>query len=247
MAFSTGYTFGFAAAVCIVCSTALATVSLGLKPYQEANARRDLQKNILQALDLPEGGGSISGEAIDALWAEKVEVKAISSETGQPVDLETADLNGNGKIDTPDFDLARAEVKGTDKPPKILGLYVRKDNGTVVLPMVGKGLWGPISGYVAFDPTLSTVKGATFFAPKETPGLGAKITEEVFERSWIGKSIVEDGKTVPIRVLKGPECDEKNDPHCVDGVSGATITSRGVDAMIAASLELYEPYFKTVR
>lgn len=244
MAFSNGYTFGFAAAVCIVCSTALASVSLGLKDIQEANARRDLQKNILQALDLPGDGKTVSGKAVDDLWKDKVEVRAIDPATGKTLDAAKADLNGNGEIDSEDLELAR-EQEGAQ--PEMLGLFIRKDNGTVAVPMYGKGLWGPISAYIAFDPKLTTVKGTTFFAPKETPGLGAEITNTPFESAWKDKSIVEGGKTTPIRVLKGPECAEATDPHCVDGVSGATITSRGVDAMVADSLALYEPYFKTVR
>ena len=94
MAFSNGYTFGFAAVVCIVCSTALASVSLGLKPMQEANARRDLQKNILQALDLPGDGKTVNGKEVDALWKEKVEVRAIDPKTGQTLDVAKADGRG---------------------------------------------------------------------------------------------------------------------------------------------------------
>ncbi|MCB9673043.1 MAG: NADH:ubiquinone reductase (Na(+)-transporting) subunit C [Alphaproteobacteria bacterium] len=253
MAFSNAYTFGFAAAICIVCSTALAGVSLALKPMQEANARRDLQKNILQALDLPGEGQEVSGEAIDRLWNDKVEVKAVSSTTGQPLSLAEADLSKNGTIDSADFALARLAVKdkkdakGQPMKPEVLGLFVRKDNGTVAVPMFGKGLWGDISAYIAFDPQMTTVKGATFFAPKETPGLGAEITATPFKKAWVGKTIVEGSKTTPIRVLKGAECQEATDPHCVDGISGATLTSVGVDKMVDVTVAMYEPYFKTVR
>lgn len=247
MAFGNGYTFGFAAVICIVCSTALATVSLGLKDRQEANARRDLQKNILAALDLPGEGKTVDGEAVDALWADKIDVVAISSSTGKRLTAAEGDLDKDNDVDADDFKLARANAKGTGKAPVVLGLFVNKDSGSVAVPMNGNGLWGPISGYVAFDPKITVVKGTTFFAPKETPGLGAEITADNFEQSWLGKKVVDGNKTRPIRVLKAAECDEKQDPYCVDGVSGATITSRGVDAMIASSLEMYEPYFKTVR
>lgn len=252
MAFGNGYTFGFAAVVCIICSTALATVSTGLKDKQEANARRDLFKNILESLDLPEADANgvrpaISGEAIDQLWADKVDLIAVSPDTGKKIDGAQADVNGDGTFDQKDLLAANAAVKGTDKKPAVLGLFVRKDNGTVAVPMTGKGLWGPISAYLAFDPKLETVQGATFFAPKETPGLGAEITNPPFEGAFLGKTITEGGSTVPIRVPKPSECNETADKHCVDGVSGATLTSRGVDAMIASTLALYEPYIQTVR
>jgi len=251
MAFSTTYTFGFATVVCVVCSTALAGLSLGLKDIQEANVRRDRFKNILVALDLPEKVNgerpSVSGETIDKLWTEKVDVIAVSPTDGSKLPLDKCDLNEDGVFNFDDMKLAKEAVKGTDKPPAVLGLYIRKDTGTVAIPMFGKGLWGPISGYVAFDPKITEVQGTSFFAPKETPGLGAKIIEDEFEGSFLKKTIVEAGKTTPIRVKKSAECAEKIDPHCVDGISGATLTSRGVDAMFASYIAYYEPYIKTVR
>lgn len=251
MAFGNAYTFGFAAAVCIVCSTSLATVSMGLKDRQEANARRDLRKNILEALDLPEATNgvrpAIAGEAIDKMWDEKVELIAVSPKDGSKIDAAKADIDGNGSFDNDDLKAAAEKAKAAGTDPEILGLFVRKDTGTVAIPMTGKGLWGPISAYMAFDPKLTEVQGVSFFAPKETPGLGAEITNPPFKNKFVGKTIVEGGNTVPIRVPKPAECDEDADKHCVDGVSGATLTSRGVDEMIASSLAKYQPYIAGVR
>ncbi|MEZ4317503.1 MAG: NADH:ubiquinone reductase (Na(+)-transporting) subunit C [Myxococcota bacterium] len=264
MAFSNGYTVGFAFVVCVVCSTALAGVSMGLKETQDDNRRRDLYKNILAAVDLPAmeyPGGcdpkadpscvgtrpSISGPEIDKLWAEKIALKAISPANGSELPAEKADLDGNGVFDTEDLKIANDKVRKSGEAPEILGVFVRTDTGAIAMPMVGKGLWGPISAYIAFDPNIETVTGTTFFAPKETPGLGAEIVNPPFMKQWLGKSVVENGATTPIRVRKPAECDETANPHCVDGVSGATITSRGVDAMVAKSLALYEPYIQKVR
>ncbi len=252
MAFGNGYTIGFAVAVCVVCSTTLASISMGLKDMQDDNRRRDLYKNILSAVDLPEADAdgnrpSLTGDAIDELWKEKIELKAIDPASGAPIDATKADVNEDGTFDYLDLRAANAEVKNTDKAPEILGLYVRKDTGAVAIPMTGKGLWGPISAYIAFDTELEKVTGTTFFAPKETPGLGAEITAPNFMEQWPGKSIVDNGEIVPIQVLKPAECDEDGNPHCVDGVSGATITSRGVDNMVEDSLALYEPYIQKVR
>jgi Na+-transporting NADH:ubiquinone oxidoreductase subunit C len=248
MAYSTGYTFGFAAVVCVLCSTALATVSMGLKPQQEANARRDVQKNILAALGLPEGGAEIWGEQIDALWAEKIALKAIDPKTGAEVAAAQADQDGNGAFDASDLAVARDKVKGTKDAPAVLGVFERTDTHTLALPMVGKGLWGEISGYIALDATATTVQGTAFFAPKETPGLGYEIVKEPFKAQWVGKKVADaSGATVPIRVPKPSECAEQTDPHCVDGISGATLTVRGVDAMLADALRLYDPYLKRVR
>ncbi|MCB9677279.1 MAG: NADH:ubiquinone reductase (Na(+)-transporting) subunit C [Alphaproteobacteria bacterium] len=251
MAFSNGYTIGFAFTVCIICSTALASVSMGLKETQDDNRRRDLYKNILSAVDLPEqvngARPALSGPDIDKLWADKIELQAIDPATGAPLDASKADLDGNGTFDFRDLKVANDKVRKSGATPEILGVYIRKDTGTVAMPMVGKGLWGPISAYIAFDPKIEKVVGTTFFAPKETPGLGAEITNPAFMSQWPGKSVVEGGKTTAIRVTKPAECEEQTNPHCVDGVSGATITSRGVDQMVAKSLALYEPYIQKVR
>ena len=132
-------------------------------------------------------------------------------------------------------------------------MYVRKDGGNdaaYAVPANGMGLWGPISGYLALDPQVTTVTGVTFFAPKETPGLGAEITTDVFKDQFVGKKVVDNnGKPKSIRVVKGAAanlCPDDLD-HCVDGVSGATITCRGVDDMIAQSLAWYDPYLSKLR
>lgn len=247
MAFSTGYTFGFAAAVCVVCSTVLATLSLGLKDMQEANARRDVQKNILSALGLPEGGQPVYGEAVDKLWAEKIALVAIDPASGQELPADKADLDGNGRFDEADLALARDRAKSGGKTPELVGVFVRTDVKTMALPLSGKGLWGPISGYLALDAKGTTVEGTAFFAPKETPGLGYEIVYAGFRDQWVGKKIADGGQTRPIRVLKPADCDEKADPHCVDGISGATLTGRGVDEMVDSALKIYDPYLKRVR
>ena len=134
-----------------------------------------------------------------------------------------------------------------------LEVYVMEENGKVaayVIPMKGTGLWGPISGYLALEPDCSTVRGVTFFAEKETPGLGAEITHTPFQSQFKGKHILDDsGKLVSIKVVKGKAAEVMPDAldHAVDGVSGATLTSNGVTNMFSDCLERYEPYFKKVR
>lgn len=250
MAFSQGYVFGFAAAVCVICSLAISTVSSSLRPQQEANARRDEQGNILQALGLNDG--TLRGEAIDQVWNERVEVRVLTA-AGEPAVPGSHDLDGDGDVDLDDVAVARERVKASSDPAELIGVYVRKDGASVgmyALPMFGVGLWGPISGFLAIDPQGRKVTGATFFAPKETPGLGAEIVEDKFESQFIGKSIVDAaGKTRAIDVVKGESavlCPGETE-HCVDGVSGATITSRGVDGMLASGMQTYEPWLARIR
>lgn len=252
MAFGNGYIFGFATAVCVVCSLAVSSVSLTLRDRQQDNKRRDVQSNILQALALPEDGAKLKGEQIDAMWAERVELRFIDT-SGALITGAEHDQDGDGDLDQEDAEAARLSVKGTEAPPPISSLYVRKDGervGAMAIPVHGSGLWGPLSGYLALDPGATEVTGVTFFADKETPGLGAEITQPKFKDQFVGKKIVaSDGKTQTIRVVKGAAADLCPDDleHCVDGVSGATITARGVDVMIAKGLAIYDPYLQRVR
>jgi len=250
VAFDNAYTFKFATAICVVCSLALATVSMALRDLQDDNRRRDVQGNILGALGVPEDGRKLSGEEIDSMWASRVELRVVDN-AGKLV--EGRDLNGDGVMDQLDVDQARAAAKGTGKSPDILSVYIRKDgdrDGAYAIPVYGAGLWGPISGYIALDPKGREISGVTFFAPKETPGLGAEITADKFKSQWVGKKVVGDGDALKsVRVVKGEAkalCPNELD-YCVDGVSGATITSRGVDVMVEEALNFYDPYLKKIR
>jgi Na+-transporting NADH:ubiquinone oxidoreductase subunit C len=246
MAFSNGYVFGFASVICVVCSVALSGVSLSLRDMQELNRERDLHKNILGALGLPEDGGELDGPKIDELWERRVQQRFITPDNKKAgVDL---DQDGDGDLDQDDVDIARNNAKD-GAAPAVLSVYVRMDGdsvGAIAMPLNGKGLWGPISGYLALDPSASTVMGVTFAAPKETPGLGAEIQEAKFVDQWTGKKLKTGSGPAPIRVVKGEAanlCPDNLD-QCVDGVAGATITSRGVDDMVAAAVQHYDAYLK---
>ena len=111
------------------------------------------------------------------------------------------------------------------------------------------GLWGPISGYIAIDGKGETVQGVTFFAPKETPGLGAEIMADAFKDQWVGKKLVDGKESAPISVAKGKAADLYPDDvaHWVDGVSGATITCRGVTGMLETGVAHYDSYLTNLR
>ena len=247
-AFSTRYIFGFSVVICVVCGSALAGISGSLKEKQDVNRLRDLRGNILLALGLPEDGSDLEGERIDELWASRVEERFLDAK-GKPA-TNALDQDGDGDIDTEDAALAK-DAAGIGATPAVLSVYVRKDGqavGAVALPMEGNGLWGPISGYLAVGPAGAEVVGATFFAPKETPGLGAEIMEPKFKDQWLGKSVADGDKPVPVRVVKGSAsnlCPGETE-RCVDGVSGATITSRGVDVMVAEAVNWYGPYLTSL-
>ena len=99
----------------------------------------------------------------------------------------------------------------------------------------GKGLWGPIWGYAVVSEDGQTLKGVSFDHKSETPGLGAKITDEAFLNSFKGKKLYDkDGYFVSVRVLKPGTASEIAEENRVDAISGATLTSRGVDEMLSS-------------
>ncbi len=111
----------------------------------------------------------------------------------------------------------------------------------IILPVEGKGLWGPIFGYVSLKSDLNTIYGVTFDHKGETPGLGAEINTTAFERMFRGKQLFEKGNFVSIEVQKGGA--DPNDIHGVDAISGGTITSKGLQAMLFDCIRKYNDYF----
>ena len=118
---------------------------------------------------------------------------------------------------------------------------IRCADGTdgLVVFLEGKGLWGPIWGYVVLADDRATVKGVVFAHKSETPGLGDRITSPEFTRSFVGKRILDKyGNFVSVSVIpkgRGGEIPEENR---VDAISGATLTSKGVNAMLSDQLAI---------
>ena len=112
--------------------------------------------------------------------------------------------------------------------------------------MYGAGLWGPIWGYVALDDDASTIYGAFFNHEGETPGLGAEITKEAFSSQFQGKEMFKNGELVPVAVVKAGQT-PTNGADYVDGISGGTITSKGVSAMLEDCFAPYNAFLQSIR
>lgn len=228
---SNKYTFGFTIVMVIVVASLLAFASESLKPMQKKNIRREKMQNILLTLNIePE--------------KKVIEEKFNSTITEQLI------LNHKGEVTDPenltafDIDVVK-EYKSLEPDDRHYPLYIGEDNGEkrYIVPMAGKGLWGPIWGFLAFSSDMNTVKGSLFDHKSETPGLGAEIKEDFFENQFIDKTIYdENGEFVSIDVVKGGAGPENK--HGVDAISGGTITSNGVDEMIERTMKVYTPYFK---
>lgn len=217
---SNGYTIGYASVMVIIVAFLLAFVASSLKERQDNNVKLDKMKQILSSLNIP------AEELKDAENAYNLYVKAD----------QILDLNGNVVNENGGFDIESKKID--DQLP----LYVCAVNGETkyVAPLYGAGLWGPIWGYISFNADKKTVYGTYFSHEGETPGLGAEITTEKFQSSFQGKQLQEGGN-VKISVVKNGKV--ANDAYEVDGISGGTITSKGVDAMLHACLSKYAKFF----
>lgn len=228
---SNTYIIVYAAVMVVVVALVLAFAALKLQPKQRANAETEMKSAILQSVGLFK-----EGESTDALY-EKYIVDAFAVNAGGDK-VEGADafaLLGNLQAE---YDKPAAE--------RTLPVFVSKDDAGVVryiVPLRGSGLWGPIWGYLAMDSDWNTISGAVFDHKGETPGLGAEIATPAFGGQFEGKKIFDNGDFVSVSVLKGGKAASGTDAaHSVDAISGGTITSRGVDAMLRSNLAGYLPY-----
>ena len=221
------YTFIFATIMVLIVAALLATTAISLKPFQETNVALEKKQNILSSI----------GIDVDRNIADKEYSKYIIKELV---------LNNKGEeVDGVAFDIDLAKQLKKEPDDQLLPLFVAKtENGKkYIIPLRGKGLWGPIWGFMALNDDLNTVYGAVFDHKSETPGLGAEINQyELFQKQFEGKEISNGNELVSITVIKGgaPE----GDMHGVDGISGGTITSDGVTDMLLERLTMYESYFR---
>ncbi len=228
---SNTYTFFFAIVVCVVCSLCLAFAYSALKPLQVKNIELDKQKNILMAAGVQ--SKTLSADQVTQLFKDE---------------FDSFVINQNGDILT--GTAVNQIPKGAADQFAVYRRKSAKDGDVYVIPISGKGLWSTIYGYFALEQDLNTVKGITFYQHAETPGLGAEIENENFIKNYIGKKILDgQGQLVSVTIVKGLAKDQpaSKHEHIVDGISGATLTTDGVNNFIKATLAKYEPFFKQQR
>ncbi len=231
---SNRYIFIYSSVMVVVVAILLAVAALGLKPYQDKNVEIEKKLSILKAV-----GKSIPTDVANKnKWVEEQYAKYI-------VKSYVIDSIGELRtgIDAFNVDM-KAEVskKGSDRNLPIFEFRNDDSTNLYIIPLRGKGLWGPIWGYVALEKDFNTISGSTFDHQGETPGLGAEINTPEFQAQFKGKQLFEGDKFVSIKVAKGGM--SKGGAHEVDGISGGTLTSNGLDAMIKSSLSPYQLYFQ---
>ena len=254
MQHSTGYIIGFAVAICLVCALFVAGSAVGLKDRQDANKLLDRQTKVLTVAGMIEDGASVPREEVAALFGSSIKQKVVSLETGKIVsDVDVASFDQQAAASDPD-----RSTEAPDNAAKVRRLpnnalvFDVVENGKLtglILPIEGYGLWGTLYGYLALAPDARTIKGITFYKHKETPGLGGEVDNKRWKALWPGRlAFNERGKPV-IAVKKGAAGPASEDPYNVDGLSGATITSRGVTSLVRFWLgeDGFGPYLANYR
>jgi Na+-transporting NADH:ubiquinone oxidoreductase subunit C len=251
----TRYTFVFATVVSIVCALLIAVSAVGLQAKQEANALLYRQKNVLLAAGLAKPDEDLSRREILKRFDERVKVRL--------VDLKSGELIPEGKQDAKTYDQRKARNdpnQSRPAPPNSAvsrlpldgTVYlVEKADGIdqVVLPIEGKGMWGTLYGFIAIDRDGNTVRGLTFYDQKETPGLGGEIANPRWQALWLGRKIYDASWEPALAVIKGNAGPADQDPHRIDGLSGATITSGGVSRLMKfwMSQDGWAPFLRRLR
>jgi Na+-transporting NADH:ubiquinone oxidoreductase subunit C len=224
--FSNTYIFIFSSVMVIVVATLLSLAATLLQPRQEKNLEIEKKKSMLESINI-----AATAENTEALYEKYIKESFVLDSKGEPV---------------PGVDAFGVVLKIEQKKPldkQYLPVFnATPDDGekVIILPVEGKGLWGPIFGYVSLKADMNTIYGVTFDHKGETPGLGAEINTPNFEGQFHAKKLFENEKFVSIMVIKGGAKEE--DLHGVDAISGGTITSKGLEKMLLDCISKYNNY-----
>lgn len=229
--------------LCLICSVLVASTAVFLKERQDNNKQLDIEKNILQVSGLVEDVNVLSREEIFRISKEKV-IPAL-------VDLREGTFYQGDKLNAGSYDFHAAlknpelshELPVSEDPALIKRqeyysrVFMVKDKQgkllVLILPVRGYGLWSTLYGFLALKGDLKTIQGLTFYDQKETPGLGGEVDNPRWKIQWHNKSIDLGGGKLGIQVVKtGISTNSDTASHQVDAISGATLTSRGVNHLI---------------
>jgi len=229
--------------VCLVCSILVATAAVVLKPRQDANKKLEQRKNVLVSGDLIQEGKPFHPSEVGELFSQKIAPFLLDIQEGKrlPKDRMTGNLDPERfdikKISkdpaTSDVIPSKDDIAGIKRKPRYVIAYFVKDGDKIekiIFPVIGKGLWSTLYGFLAVDKNLETVRGFTIYEHGETPGLGGEVDNIKWKESWKGKIGFNDSGELVLKVIKGKTMPGTQSE--IDGLSGATLTTRGVDNMI---------------
>lgn len=231
------YTILFATAVCIVCAVVVSSAAVSLKTRQEVNAALEKHRNVLIAAGLLDDEDKPSPEEIEERFAT-IQGVVIELDTGKRApEIDPLDFDQRKEtLDPENSRVAPANAALVKRLPDHAVVYeLRNESGEldmIILPVEGYGLWSTLYGFLALDADLETIRGITFYDHKETPGLGGEVDNPRWKAKWEGRKAFDEDGSPEIEVIKGQAGPPAEDPYRVDGLSGATLTSRGVTHLV---------------
>ncbi|MEG1498296.1 MAG: NADH:ubiquinone reductase (Na(+)-transporting) subunit C [Bacteroidales bacterium] len=256
--FSNKYIFIYTSVLVVVVAAVLALAATLLQPMQTRNVEVEKMQNILNSAGIP----NTVENAID-LYNKHIKAELMVNQQGNILSEysfqkgQWTEKEGKPNAKRAFYADLKLELAKSNKSEAQFPVFIcekgdskaNSHNKIYIVPLQGKGLWGPIWGYMALESDLNTVVGVTFDHKGETPGLGAEISTPIFEEPFVGKQIFDQqGAFTSITVQKGGVKNYKGDPtHAVDAISGGTITSNGVTLMLSGCLQYYVPYFEQIR
>jgi Na+-transporting NADH:ubiquinone oxidoreductase subunit C len=254
MQFSSRYVVLFAIAVCGVCSIFVASSAVFLKDRQLQNKQLDRQQKVLGVAGLMEEGERLPREEVQRRYEKYVRPVVIDLKSGLPAEgIDPATFDQQAAAADPETSRQAppnaAKVMRLPEHAIVYQVYDGDELRSIILPVEGKGLWSTLYGYLALEPDSRTIEGITFYEHGETPGLGGEVDNPRWKARWKGRKAYDDQWHAAIRVVKGPAGPPAEDPYHVDGLSGATITSRGVTHLLGFWLgdDGFGPYLERYR
>jgi Na+-transporting NADH:ubiquinone oxidoreductase subunit C len=235
---STVRTLMVALVVCLVCSIFVAGGAVALKPVQVENRELDKQRSILTIAGLAQPG--MSADEVRKLYAERINAKVVDLTTGEFSDaIQVAGFDPLKAAKDPQLSdslPAEQDIASIKRRERFSTVYLVEQEGklqALILPVRGYGLWSTLYGFLALKGDLNTVIGLGFYQHGETPGLGGEVDNPKWKALWNGKSLFDEQGRLAIQIIKGSvDAQSPNAGHQVDGLAGATLTSKGVNNLL---------------
>lgn len=233
--------------LCLVCSILVSTSAVMFKPKQIANKQADIKKNILAVTGLLDKSSDVN------TLFEQFEVKIVDLETGEYSDIDPESYDQRKASGDPAQSIKlsqQQDIANIGRRANLAKVYLLKEDDKikrVVLPIHGYGLWSTLYGFVSLESDYNTIGGLQFYSHAETPGLGGEVDNPKWRKQWQGKKVFNDAGELEIEVIRGHvDFQVEGSEHKVDGLSGATLTSRGVSNLVNFWLgdDGFGPYLK---
>lgn len=217
----------------VVVGVVLALVYMTLKPKQDLNIANDKRQQILSSVHI----AAPDKDQVEPLYKKYITSEYIVNDKGE--------ITSKGENEAFNIDM-KSNIKNANRQLPVFECTLDDGSLKYIVPVYGAGLWGPIWGYIAVEADGQTIYGANFSHSSETPGLGAKIAEKDFQDEFNGLALYHNDKFSPVQVLKKGQTATDGAP-AINAITGATITSRGVQTMLADCLVPYDAFFKKLK